>query len=249
MLATALKPRINKDLKDRQRVLIVEDDRDLAELVLYNFSTACYDAAVVFDGRSALEAIARTRPDLVILDVMLPEMSGTEVARRVRTDPATSHIPIIMLTARAEEVDQIVGLAVGADDYMTKPFSMKLLLARAEAVLRRVDRPRSAASAHPRIGPIEVNTDSHEVAVEGRRVALTLTEFRILAALVQAAGRVLNRHQLMARAMGPGVTVTERTIDVHLTAIRKKLGAAGALIKTVRGVGYRVSAEADACDS
>ena len=187
------------------------------------------------------------RPDLVILDLMLPELSGTEVASRIRTDPAAAHTPIIMLTAKAEELDQLVGLAVGADDYITKPFSMKVLLARVDAVLRR----SAAAPPHEaglRLEDLHLSLDTHEVVAAGSPVRLTLTEFRLLAALLQAGGRILNRHQLMTRAMGPGVTVTDRTIDVHMTALRKKLGPCGALIRTVRGVGYRAAATSESAD-
>lgn len=173
---------------------------------------------------------------------MLPGLTGTEIATRLRTDPATAKLPIIMLTAKSDEVDQLVGLALGADDYITKPFSMKVLLARIDTVLRRTGEG-AAAESGLRMGGLDIDLDSHEVAAAGKSVNLTLTEFRLLATLVQAGGRVLSRRHLMSRAMGPGVTVTERTIDVHMTAIRKKLGSCGGLIRTVRGVGYRAATE------
>jgi two-component system phosphate regulon response regulator PhoB len=194
-------------------------------------------------GRAALDAAISTPPDLVVLDVMLPELSGTEVASRLRTNPVTSEVPILMLTAKGEEIDQIVGLTVGADDYVTKPFSMKVVLARVEALLRRSSKSGTPARTL-KLGPVEINAETHEVMVEGTLVKFTLTEFRLLAALIQANGRVQSRATLMSRAMGPGVTVTERTIDVHMTSIRKKLGEAAALIKTVRGVGYRATVDA-----
>lgn len=232
----------HQNLRSRKRVLVVDDERDLAELLVYNLSAAGYETCAAHDGAAALESIAQNRPDLVVLDLMLPELSGTEVATRIRTNPSTSSIPIIMLTAKTDEVDQIVGLAVGADDYVTKPFSVKVLLARIEAILRRATET-TASGPLLRLGDISVNTGTHQAFVDGRAVRLTLTEFRLLVSLMQAGGRVLTRHSLMAKAMGPGVTVTERTIDVHMTAIRRKLGDQGALIHTVRGVGYRASAE------
>jgi DNA-binding response OmpR family regulator len=203
-------------MADRKHILVVDDERDLLEVVVYNLNRAGYETSVATNGRDALDRINADPPDLVLLDLMLPEMSGTEVATRVRTNPVTAGVPIIMLTAKAEEVDQIVGLKVGADDYVTKPFSPKVLLARVEAVLRRTGKT-NAEQRFLRLGTIEINTDTHRVQVDGQTIKLTLTEFRILSSLLQANGRVLSRASLMSRAMGPGVTVTERTIDVHVT--------------------------------
>lgn len=227
-------------------VLVVEDERDLADLIIYNLKRSGYDASSVGSGRAALDAVVARKPDLILLDVMLPELSGTEVASRLRSNPATAAVPIVMLTAKSEEVDQIVGLTVGADDYVTKPFSMKVLLARVEAILRRAARSAAPAGGpSASLGPITINIDTHEAFVAGEPMKLTLTEFRLLSALVQAQGRVLSRASLMSRAMGQGVTVTERTIDVHITAIRKKLGSASGMIRTVRGVGYRATDQAE----
>ena len=225
-------------------ILIVDDERDLVELVGYNLRKAGYDIAVAFSGRQALDSVARRAPDLILLDVMLPELSGTEVASRIRSNPQTASIPIIMLTAKSEEVDQIVGLTVGADDYIPKPFSMKVLTARVQALLRRVSRSH-AGDATLRFGDLAINLETHEVLLADEPVKLTLTEFKLLAALAQESDKVLNRQRLIAKAMGAGVTVTERTIDVHMTSIRKKLGAASAIIKTIRGVGYRLTNEPD----
>ena len=232
-------------MADRKHILVVDDEKDLTEVVVYNLQRAGYQTSVAQTGRQALDLIAAEPPDLVVLDLMLPEIPGTEVATRVRSNPETAQIPILMLTAKAEEVDVIVGLKVGADDYMTKPFSPKVLLARIEAILRRTAKPAAAEHKILRLGPIEINTETHRVQVEGQSIRLTLTEFRILAALLAASGRVLSRATLMSRAMGPGVTVTERTIDVHVTSIRKKLHGAAGLIRTVRGVGYRATTEPD----
>jgi two-component system phosphate regulon response regulator PhoB len=230
------------NLASARRILVVEDQADLAEMIAYNLKRAGYDPTTTYDGRTALRLLTESRPDLVLLDLMIPELSGSELAGRIRTNPATADLPIIMVTAKTDEIDQLAGLAVGADDYITKPFSVSVLLARIEAVLRR------AASRKPpgeslTLGGIHLDLASHEATSDGEAVKLTLTEFRLLAALIGARGRVLSRHHLMGKAMGPGVTVTERTIDVHITAIRKKLGDQGSLIRTVRGVGYRACEE------
>jgi two-component system phosphate regulon response regulator PhoB len=226
-----------------KHILVVDDERDLVELLLYNLKRAGFEVSTAFNGRQALDCIFNRVPDLILLDVMLPELSGTEVASRVRGNPQTASVPIIMLTAKGEEVDQIVGLTVGADDYIPKPFSMKVLIARVEAVLRRTNRQTSDTGIL-QIDGLEINSETHEAFVHGDSLKLTLTEFRLLATLVAGNGRVFSRQSLMTRAMGAGVTVTERTIDVHMTSIRKKLGACSGLIKTVRGVGYKISADA-----
>lgn len=233
-------------MSTRKLVLVVDDERDITELLAYNLKRAGYDVATAASGRQALAAVETRIPDLIVLDVMLPELSGIEVAGRLRANPRVAHVPIVMLTAKTEEVDQVVGLTVGADDYVTKPFSMKVLLARVEAVLRRTQRvaPTSADERIITMGAVACNPETHETTVDGSPIKLTLTEFRLLTSLIQANGRVLSRATLMSKAMGPGVTVTERTIDVHVTAIRKKLGASANLIKTVRGVGYRVTQDA-----
>lgn len=225
-----------------QRVLVVEDERDLADMLVYNLKKAGFSASSVHDGTSAVQAIMTQPPDLVILDLMLPGLSGTEVARQIRTNPATSKVPIVMLTARAEESDQVAGLSVGADDYVTKPFSMKVLLARVTALLRRTGT-EEMGTARVRVGPIAADLGSHMVTCEGAEVKLTLTEFKLLVALLQAPKRVLTRNDLIGRVMGPGIVVTARTIDVHIAAIRKKLGTMGGLVRTIRGVGYQMNEE------
>ncbi len=229
-------------MSESRHLLVVDDEKDLLDLLAYNLRKAGHQVDTASTGLKALRAIADRKPDLIILDLMLPELSGTEVAGRVRSNPETAAIPIIMLTAKAEEVDQLVGLTVGADDYVTKPFSVKVLLARVEAVLRRTARPADAGE-QMRLGPVLVDMQTHEAFVDDVPVKLTLTEFRLLSSLIAGNGRVLSRPLLMSRAMGPGVTVTERTIDVHITALRKKLGTHAALIRTVRGVGYRATLE------
>jgi DNA-binding response OmpR family regulator len=227
-----------KNLQRRRRILIVEDERELADLLSYNLRTAGYEPAITYDGRTALDLIQRFPPDLVILDLMLPEMTGLELAKRLRSQPATQRVPILMVTAKAEEIDQINGLNAGADDYVAKPFSLKVLMARVEALLRRSPEPQANAGLL-RLRDVALNPDTHEVTVGGQLVPFTLTEFRLLQHLLKSGGKVLSRSHLVLQAMGPGVVVTDRTIDVHVTAIRRKLGETGHLIKTVRGVGYR----------
>ena len=226
-------------MSDSKRILIIEDERDLAELVALNLERAGYEPHQAHDGRSGLARAGEIVPDLILLDIMLPELTGIEVAQRLRVDPATAGIPIIMLTAKATEADEVVGLTAGADDYVTKPFSLGVLLARIETVLRR-SQAAEPRSAELRAGPVEIRTDTHRVTVDNEEVKLTLTEFRLLACLIEGRGTVLSRKELMRRAIGPGVRVTPRTIDVHVTALRRKLGEAGGMIETVRGVGYRI---------
>ncbi|MEM6313721.1 MAG: response regulator transcription factor [Planctomycetota bacterium] len=230
---------------DAKLVLIVDDERDLVELVTHNLSRSGYRTMAAGDGRTALDRARRDKPDLIILDVMMPNVDGHEVARRLKGDPETAHIPIIMLTAKAEETDEIVGLKIGADDYVTKPFSMKVLIARMESVLRRGGEAETADEVQLRAGPLTIDHAKHEVFVDDRLIKLTLTEFKLLTALVEARGRVLSRDRLMDKAMGTDVFVTDRAIDVHVTAIRKKLGKASWLVHTVRGVGYRLQESQD----
>lgn len=226
-------------MEQHPRVLVVEDESDLADLVAYNLRQEGFEAVLARDGASALEKIHQTPPDLVLLDVMLPRMSGFEVAAEIRREPRIAGIPIIMLTAKAAEQDQLTGLEAGADDYITKPFSMKVLVARIRTVLRRSATPEAEDGSMLTLAGIRIDLETHQVWVDGELISLTLTEFRILAALLSAKGKVLNRASLISRAIGPGVTVTERTIDVHVTSIRKKLGEHASVIRTVRGVGYR----------
>ena len=234
--------------KSKPTVLVVDDEKDLVDLIAYNLQRNGYDVLTANGGDAAVDIATRERPNLVLLDLMLPGLSGTEVARRLKADPRTATIPIIMLTAKSEETDVVVGLTLGADDYVTKPFSMKILLARLAGVLRRAESGAPAAAdatAVLRAGPLSIDASKHEVSVDGEPVRLTLTEFKLLAALVAARGRVLTRDQLMDKAMGTDVFVTDRAIDVHVTAIRKKLGTANWLVRTVRGVGYSVQESPD----
>jgi two-component system phosphate regulon response regulator PhoB len=223
-----------------KRILVVEDERDLADLLTYNLKKNGFDAIYARDGNAALAALRSGTFDLVILDLMLPGVPGIEIARQIRTNPRIAEVPILILTARADEADQLTGLAVGADDYVTKPFSMKVLLARVQALLRR----KSGSEAHDsrlQLGPVMADLASHSVAVDGKDTKLTLTEFKLLTALLQSPSRVLSRSELINRVMGPGIIVTARTIDVHVAALRRKLGQAGSMIRTIRGVGYQIT--------
>jgi two-component system phosphate regulon response regulator PhoB len=226
----------------RKKVLIVDDEKDIVDLVAYNLGRNGYETITASNGNEALESAFKNAPDLIILDLMVPGIDGTEVARRLKADARTNKIPIVMLTAKSEETDVVVGLTLGADDYVTKPFSMKVLLARVGSVLRRAELAPSATGEGGllRAGPLSIDTLKHEVLINEEPVKLTLTEFKLLSALLSARGRVLTRDQLMDRAMGTDVFVTDRAIDVHITAIRKKLGDASWLVNTVRGVGYRL---------
>lgn len=219
-----------------ETVLVVEDEADLSELIRFNLSKEGYECRVAFDGKAAVAEIARRRPDLIVLDRMLPKMSGDEVIARLRSEPSTAGIPVVMLTAKAAESDELVGFALGADDYITKPFSMSLLIARVRAIFRRGDR--LAAEETAAVGPARIDEARHEVWADDRKIALTGMEFRLLQALIRANGRVLSREQLIDTVLGPMVAVTDRTVDVHIAALRKKLGAASAWVQTIRGVGY-----------
>lgn len=221
----------------RKAILVVEDETDLAELIRHNLEREGYACRVVSNGRAAMTELRSSPPDLILLDRMLPLMSGDQVLAEMKRDNRTARIPVIMLTAKAEEADQLVGLSLGADDYVAKPFSMKVLLARVQAMFRRAEL---AAAEHEvlKCGPVCLDSDRHEVLVDGKPVVLTATEFRLLRALMAAGGRVLNRGQLIESALGTGFAVTDRTIDVHVTALRKKLGKAARWLQTIRGVGY-----------
>jgi DNA-binding response OmpR family regulator len=232
--------------KNGKTVLVVDDERDLADLVTLNLQRGGYDVLTSYDGADAVDLARREVPDAIVLDLMLPGIDGTEVTRRLKADERTAAIPIVMLTAKSEETDIVVGLTLGADDYITKPFSMKVLMARLATILRRSEStPQPETNGLLRAGPIEIDTSKHVVRNEGEDVRLTLTEFKLLTALVLARGRVLNRNQLMDKALGTDVCVTDRAIDVHITSIRRKLGTSSWLVHTVRGVGYRLRESQD----
>jgi two-component system phosphate regulon response regulator PhoB len=228
----------------KKHIVIIEDEKDMADLVATRLKREGYKVDVANDGTGGLDLVRSHPPDLVLLDIMLPGMPGTEIAAKLRDDPRTAGVPIIMLTAKSEESDIVVGLKFGADDYVTKPFSMSVLVARIDAVLRRAAAASASGKAPLKIGALVIDQEQHRVEVNGRHVPLTLTEFRVLTALVAARGRVLNRNQLMDQAIGLDAIVTDRTIDVHITSLRRKLGLARRFVQTIRGVGYRLDASA-----
>ena len=223
----------------RTSVLIVDDDRSLADVVSYNLGQAGYDVRMAHDGRDGLEQARRWKPDLVILDLMLPEIDGQEVCRRLRADSALGDVLILMLTAKAEETDQVVGFSLGADDYVTKPFSVKVLVERIKALQRRGREPTAETRDEVASQEITVDRRSHTATAGGEPLTLTRTEFRLLDTLIRQPGRVFRRGELIDFALGEDTVVLERTIDVHIRALRKKLGEHAALVETVRGVGYR----------
>ncbi len=219
-------------------ILVIDDEKDLIELVRYNLEKEGFDVIASADGQSGIDLAHRLKPDLIVLDLMMPGIDGLEVCRRLRADRRTAHVSIIMLTARASEADKIVGLELGADDYITKPFSPRELAARAKAILRR-----SALQDTPdfmRIGELTIDVNAHEILAQGRPVQLTATEFKILQFMATRPGRVLSRDEIIDAALGRDVAVFDRTIDVHITAIRRKLGPAGDQIETIRGFGYKL---------
>lgn len=229
----------------KKRIVVVEDERDMAELTALRLKKEGYAVDCAFDGKEGLRMILADPPDLALLDLMLPGMSGTDIAEKMREDPRTANVPIIMVTAKGEESDVVVGLHVGADDYVTKPFSMSVLVARVAAVLRRSAQASASQGRRIEVGPICIDQEQHAAELDGEPLSLTLTEFRLLSALAAARGRVLTRNQLIDQAIGIDAVVTDRTIDVHLTSLRRKLGPAREYLKTVRGVGYRMTGEAD----
>ena len=219
-------------------VLIVEDDASLVDVLEYNLRQTGYDVSVARDGQQGLDRAQVMSPDVVVLDLMLPVIDGHEVCRQLRADPATRDVLILMLTAKSEEVDQMIGFSLGADDYVTKPFSVKVLLQRIKALLRRrdaVDTTRDVLSCQE----IVIDRKRHQAKAGAAALELTRSEFRLLESLVRQPGRAFSRSELIDAALGEDVLVLERTIDVHIRALRRKLGDFSELVETVRGVGYR----------
>jgi two-component system phosphate regulon response regulator PhoB len=229
-----------------QKVLVVEDETDLVRTLEYNFRQAGFDVFTATSGLDGLRVAGTKNPDLVLLDLMLPDIQGTEVCRQLKADPKTRATPVIILTARGEEVDRVVGFEIGADDYVTKPFSVRELVLRARAVLLRGEPGGSVETV--KLGNLTIDSDAHRVHVEGREVPLTALEFRLLSTLVRRRDRVQTRQTLLNDVWGLNLNVETRTIDTHIKRLREKLGTAGALIETVRGVGYRFGPTDDALD-
>jgi len=229
----------------KANIVIVEDDVSLAEVLDYNLSQEGYETRVARDGQLGLREIRLRCPDLVLLDLMLPMIDGLEICRLLRADPATQDLLVVMLTARSEETDQIVGFSVGADDYVTKPFSVKVLLQRIGALLRRREKGSNDREMIVSQG-ILIDRRRHRATVGDKPVDFTPNEFALLSALVRQPGRAFSRSELIDIALGEDTIVLERTIDVHIRALRKKMGAYADLVQTVRGIGYRLRDPADA---
>lgn len=225
----------------RPKVLIVDDEADLLKLLEFNLQQGGFDTCTASTGAGAVERARAERPDVVLLDLMLPDIQGTEVCRQLRQMPETSDVAIVMVTAKGEEIDRVVGFELGADDYVVKPFSPRELVLRVKAVLKRSGRTASAPE-EPRdvleLGDLRVDVSAHEVYVDGELVELTVLEFRLLSQLMSRVGRVQSRERLLDEVWGD-VSVTERTVDTHMKRLREKLGPASRYLETVRGVGYR----------
>jgi len=223
----------------RESILVVEDEEQILELVRFNLAKEGYRVACAATGEEALKEARTNLPDLLVLDLMLPGIDGLEVCRTLKRDPKTEHIPIVMLTAKGEESDIVAGLELGADDYITKPFSPRVLIARIRAVLRRREATTPAEHSVLRVHDIVINPGRHEVLADGKPVELTHTEFRTLHFLARRPGWVFTRSQILDAARGEDIAVTDRSVDVHIVSLRRKLGKQGEYLETVRGVGYR----------
>ena len=221
-----------------KRILIIEDDRSLAEVIGYNLEAQGFEIHISRDGMDGLQHAQLNTPDLIILDLMLPVIDGLEVCRRLRADINTEGVPILMLTAKSEETDQVVGFSVGADDYVTKPFSIKVLLERVKVLLKRHNRRDEIKDVVASQG-IVIDRRRHQATVDGQPISLTRTEFSLLDTLLRQPGRAFSRAELIQTAIGDDALVLDRTVDVHVRSIRSKLGENAELIETVRGIGYR----------
>ena len=228
-----------------QSLLVVEDESDIAELLRHVFSKEGYKVSVARDGLTALETLRREPTDLVVLDWMLPELSGIEVLKEMRSHSETRMVPVILLTARREEIDRVLGLELGADDYVTKPFSSRELVLRIRGLLKRGERVADPTEGVLRRGPIEIHVADHRAVVLGKPLILTLTEFRLLEDLVRAKGRVRTRETLLSEVWGYDSEVLSRTVDTHVRRLRSKLREAADWLVTVRGVGYKIQDPAE----
>jgi two-component system phosphate regulon response regulator PhoB len=240
-------PRLNRQLPDvtdhsatAERVLVVDDEPDIVALVAYHLAKSGYSVSTAASGTEGLAVARHDKPSIIVLDLMLPGLSGLEVMEELRSDPATSRIAVLMLTARREESDRIKGLTLGADDYLTKPFSPQELVLRVAAILRRVKSGREESEDVKQVGPLRIESTAHRVTVDGREVDLTPTEFKLLLLLAERKGRVQPRNLLLEIVWEAAPDIQTRTVDMHVQRLRAKLGPAGELIETVRGFGYRI---------
>lgn len=224
----------------KEKILVVDDEEDIVELLRYNLSREGYKVLCAASGEEGLERARNENPDLIVLDLMLPGIDGLDVARRLKADNATRSMPIVMLTAKGEESDIVTGLELGADDYISKPFSTKVLIARVKAVLRRNLQDAAEEEETVKIHEITIHPGRHEVLVNDKAVLLTFTEYGILNFLIRRPGWVFTRNQIVDAVRGDDYYVTDRSVDVQIVGLRKKLGKAGRHIETIRGVGYRL---------
>lgn len=242
-------PRHNNPVPESsmEKIVVVDDEQDILDVLEYNLTAAGYDVSTATTGSSALALIDRLRPDLVILDLMLPDISGTEICRTLRSTPQGKQLPVLMLSARGEEIDRVVGFEIGADDYVTKPFSVRELLLRVRALLRRSERNVSAKKGAPiHFGKLRIDRDAHRVWVDSEEVVLTALEFKLLVTLFERKNRVQTRSSLLEHVWGIHAHISTRTVDAHVKRLREKLGAARDYVETVRGVGYRFKESPDA---
>jgi two-component system phosphate regulon response regulator PhoB len=223
-----------------QQILVVEDEEDILELVTFNLKKEGYRVKGVASGEAALQEVRQQVPDLIILDLMLPGANGFDICKSLKTAPRTKAVPVIMLTARSEDVDIVTGLELGADDYLTKPFSPRVLVARVRAILRRSKTDDSDHETLLKVHDIEINIKRHEVTISGKLINLTSTEFRVLRLLSSRPGWVFTRDQIVGAVHDQEYAVTDRSVDVIIVGLRRKLGQSGQFIETVRGVGYRM---------
>jgi DNA-binding response OmpR family regulator len=231
-------------MMSKEKILVVEDDRHISKLVKYNLEKTGYGCAIAEDGEEALDILAKERFELIILDIMLPKMDGFEVCRVIKQDAKHKNIPIIMLTAKGEEVDRVVGLELGADDYMVKPFSPRELILRIKAILRR----GKAEGPHKDVikrGVLAIDILKHRVTVNNKEIELTPIEFKLLVTLIERTGRIQSRDQLLSDVWDMHSGVFTRTVDTHIKRLREKLGRVGSIIETVRGLGYRCVEDED----
>lgn len=224
------------------KILIIEDEKPITELLEYNLKQNGYFVEIAYDGEEGLKKVLEIKPDLIILDLMIPKIDGMEVCRRIKGDSSIKSIPIVMLTAKTDEVDRIVGLEMGADDYVTKPFSVRELVLRIKAILKRADSGLTEVRK-VEVKKLSIDPDQHTVYVQGNEVVLTHLEFNLLLALINSNGRVLTRDTLLNKVWGYDYYGDTRTVDVHVRRLRQKLGAASDYVKTIRGTGYKFSAD------
>jgi len=222
-----------------KKLLVIEDDRSLASVLEYNFDAAGYKVFCAHDGQDGINQARSKQPDVILLDLMIPVIDGIEVCRQLRSESQTRETPIMMLTAKAEETDQLIGFSVGADDYVVKPFSVRVLLERVKSLCRRNERSRSGGSDLIVSGGISIDRLKHRASIDGKPIDLTPSEFRLLDTLIRNPGRAFDRSELIESALGGDTLVLERTIDVHIRSLRKKMGDQADFVQTVRGVGYR----------